>query len=82
MVLCNYCRLLSYRDQNQNYRSIVRELTLACDELSAQINLMLFFNNRDLRVAEMVIEITDSSKQLQEKSKFFTDLNTWLISYY
>lgn len=35
---------------------------------------MIFLNDRNKRVAEMVIEINQSSKQFEEKSKLFIDL--------
>lgn len=55
-------------------------MSLTCEELSNQLKNMLFFNNRNLRVAEIMTEITQSSKQFEEKSKIFTAL-LWLYVY-
>lgn len=49
---------------------IVEELSQTCDEISSHLHNMVFFNNRNKRVAEMVIEINQSSKQFEERSKY------------
>lgn len=51
------------------YNLTVKELSQTCDELSSQLKNMSFYNIRNSRVAEMINEIDQMSKQHEEKSK-------------
>jgi len=67
MGLIYYC---SYRDQKLKYNLLIEELSKTFEELKFQLNEMIFLNNRNTRVAEMMFEISESSKKLKEKGNF------------
>ncbi|XP_025206299.1 uncharacterized protein LOC112602445 [Melanaphis sacchari] len=54
-------------DELLRYNLVVKELFQACELLSSQLRNVLYFNSRNARIAEMTIEIAQSSKQFKEK---------------
>jgi hypothetical protein len=57
-----------YRNQQHSYYEIVEELSRTCDELDSTLKNMEFFNNRNARVAEMMIEVDQINSRHRQKS--------------
>lgn len=70
--ICNFYQVNGlHRNKQLSYNLVVAELSQTCDEFNSILRSLLFLNNRNLRAAEMVNEITQSSWQLEEKSMYF-----------
>ncbi|CAH1720682.1 unnamed protein product [Aphis gossypii] len=67
VLLREYTKRVYSKDELYRYTVVVNELFQTSELLSSQLRNMLYLNNRNSRIAEMTIEITQASKQLKEK---------------